>query len=170
MADPAADDPVYNPEHVPGRMTYLVCVDDSHDCRVALRYAALRATNTGGYVALLYVVEPADFQHWVGVGEVMEEEAREEGERVLQTLAGEVYEMTGLRSILHLRQGRKGEEILKLMGEDPTIDVMVLGAAPEGGGSNELVRLLTEELTKRLRRPLVIVPGNLTDEQLRALT
>lgn len=151
-------------------MTYLVCVDDSEDCHVALRYAAMRATNTNGHVALLYVVEPADFQHWVGVREVMETEAREEGERIVRELADEVYELTGLRSILHLRQGRKGEEILKLLGEDPTIDVMVLGAAPEGSGSNELVRLLTEELTKRLLRPLVIVPGNLTDEQLRALT
>ena len=133
--------------HQPGKVKFLVCVDDSEDCRVARRFASLRARNTGGHVVLLYVIEPADFQHWAAVGRLMEDEP-----------------------VLIVREGRRGEEILKLIEEDPTIDIMVLGAAAEGHGSNELVRLLTGELTKRLRIPLTIVPGNLTDEQLESLT
>ena len=31
------------PIHIPGRITYLVCVDDSDECRIAIRLAALRA-------------------------------------------------------------------------------------------------------------------------------
>ncbi|MDP6351763.1 MAG: universal stress protein [Alphaproteobacteria bacterium] len=157
-------------EHVPGRVTYLVCVDDSEDCRVALRFASLRAHNTDGHVVLLYVIEPADFQHWMAVGKVMEEEKRQEAEQIVQTLAAEVYDYAGVRPILFVREGRKGDELLKLIDEEPSIDVMVLGAAPEGKGSNELVRMLTGELTKRLKIPLVIVPGDLTDEQLVQLT
>ena len=47
------------PIHIPGRITYLVCVDDSDECRVAIRLAALRAHRTGGQIVLLYVIEPA---------------------------------------------------------------------------------------------------------------
>ena len=158
------------PDHVPGRVTYLVCVDDSEDCRVALRFAGLRAHNTDGHVVLLYVIEPADFQHWMAVGKVMEEEKRQEAEQIVQTLAAEVHDYAGVRPVLFVREGRKGEEILKLIDEEPGINVMVLGAAPEGQGSNDLVRMLTGELTKRLKIPLVIVPGDLTDKQLVQLT
>ena len=41
-----------------GPLKFLVTVDDSRDCRVALRFAALRARNNRGRVALLRVVEP----------------------------------------------------------------------------------------------------------------
>ncbi len=156
--------------HQPGKVKFLVCVDDSEDCRVALRFASLRARNTGGHVVLLYVIEPADFQHWAAVGRLMEDESREEAERILQTLAADVIEHADIQPVLIVREGRRGEEILKLIEEDPTIDIMVLGAAAEGHGSNELVHLLTGELTKRLSIPLTIVPGNLTDEQLESLT
>ena len=56
--------------------TFLVVVDETEEMRNALRYACRRAQHTSGRVALLYVVEPGEFQHWLGVGRVMEEEAR----------------------------------------------------------------------------------------------
>src|SRR3546814_5655850 len=50
---------------------------------------------SGGKVAMLYVVEPSEFQHWMSVGDLMREEARTEAEQVLQRLAAEVNELTG---------------------------------------------------------------------------
>ena len=79
-------------EHVPGQANYLVCVDGSPQSRVAVRFACLRAKNTGGNVMLLTAIEPAEFQHWVAVEDVMLEERREEAEHVLQDLAAEVNE------------------------------------------------------------------------------
>ena len=166
----ATDDDSPRRGHQPGKVKFLVCVDDSEDCRVALRFACLRARNTDGHIALLYVIEPADFQHWAAVGRLMEAEKREEAEKILQTLAAEVHDHSGIQPELIVREGRRGEELLKVINEDPSIDIMVLGAAPEGGGSNELVRLLTSELTKKLKIPLTIVPGDLTEEQLESLT
>lgn len=157
-------------QHVAGRVKFLVCVDDSKDCRVALRFASLRARNTEGYLVLLYVIEPGDFQHWLAVGKLMEEEKRAEAEQILNALAAEVHEFAGIHPVLVVREGRKADEILRLIDEDPTINILVLGAAPEGEGSNELVRKLSGELTKRLSIPLTIVPGNLTDAQLAMLT
>ena len=157
-------------DHIAGQVKFLVCVDDSEDCRVALRFAALRARNSGGAVVLLYVIEPADFQHWVAVEKLMEEEQREEAEQLLHDLAAEVYDFAEIRPILVFRVGRRGDETLKLIEEDPSINSLVLGAAPEGEGTNDLVRKLGDELTKRLRIPLTVVPGNLTDEQLVNIT
>ena len=151
-------------------VTFLVCVDDSRDCRVAMRFACLRARNTDGHVVLLHVVEPEDFQHWVAVKKLMAEERREEAEALLNELAAEVQAFAGFRPAVAVREGRRVEEILKLIEEDPSIDIMVLGAAPEGEGSNELVRAFSAQLTKRLTIPLTIVPGNLTDARLEEIT
>ena len=55
---------------------FLVVVDDTEEMKVALRFACRRAAHTGGRVALLYVVESSEFQHWMSVGDLMREEAR----------------------------------------------------------------------------------------------
>ena len=76
--------------------TFLVVVDETEEMRNALRYACRRAQHTSGRVALVYVVEPGEFQHWLGVGRVMEQEARTEAEQRMQTLATEVFALTAL--------------------------------------------------------------------------
>ena len=55
---------------------FLVVVDETEEMEVALRFACRRARHTGGRVALLYVIEPAEFQHWMAVEDLMREEAR----------------------------------------------------------------------------------------------
>ena len=90
---------------------FLVVVDETEEMRNALRFACRRAQHSQGKVALLYVIEPVEFQHWLGVGRVMEEEARAEAERRMQALASEVFEMTGSMPIVHIREGDRAEEL-----------------------------------------------------------
>ena len=71
-----------------GERVFLVVVDDSEEMKVALHFACRRAKTSGGRIALLHVQEPADFQHWMAVGDIMREEARTEGEEVLQIRSG----------------------------------------------------------------------------------
>ena len=72
---------------------FLCVIDSTDEVRVAIRFASRRAWRTGGRVAMLYVMEPADFQHWISVEEKMREERRAEAERVLQERASEVYDI-----------------------------------------------------------------------------
>ena len=58
------------------KRTYLVVVDDSAEARVALRFAARRASKTGGRVEVLGIVEPQDFVQFGGVQAAIEEEQR----------------------------------------------------------------------------------------------
>ena len=57
---------------------------------IALHFACRRAEHTDGRVALFYVPAKADFQHWMAVGALMREEAREAGEELLQRQSAEV--------------------------------------------------------------------------------
>jgi nucleotide-binding universal stress UspA family protein len=149
---------------------FLVVVDDSEELRVALRYAALRARRTGGKVALLYVIEPSDLQQWLAVESLMREERREEAETLLQKLAGEVADLCGSLPIVHIREGRRGDELLALLDEEPGISILVLaaGAGPEGPGP--LVTHLVGKMSGKMRIPITVVPGSLSDEQIMALT
>src|SRR3546814_2995520 len=78
---------------------FLVVVDETEEMRVALRFAARRAHSTGGKVAMLYVVEPSEFQHWMSVGDLMREEARTEAEQVLQRSEEHTSELQSLMRI-----------------------------------------------------------------------
>lgn len=149
--------------------TFLVVVDDTEEMRAALRYACLRARHTGGRVALLRVVEPVEFQHFLTVGEVMREEARQDAEDLLQQLATEVYEFSGQMPVLYVREGQPREELLSLISEEPQISILVLAA---GGGSDSpgpLISSLTGKFAHRLRIPLTIVPGGLSDQDIEGM-
>ena len=158
------------PEHIAGQVKYLVCVDGTVQSRVAVRFACLRAKNTSGYVVLLTVIEPAEFQHWMAVEDVMKEERRQEAEDLLHDLAAEVNEWAGVMPVFTVREGHIGEEILAAIEEDPTINFLVVGAAQPEAKRGSLISWLAGHLAGRLEIPLVIVPGNLSDDQLVNLT
>ena len=145
---------------------FLVVVDETEEMKVALRFACLRARRTGGRVALLYVIEPAEFQHWMAVGDLMREEARSEGEQLLQRLAAQVNELVGTIPVLYVREGKVREELFKLLDEEPRISILVLGANTGSRGPGPLVSALTGKMIGKLRVPITVVPGNLHDDEI----
>jgi nucleotide-binding universal stress UspA family protein len=149
---------------------FLVVVDSSEEMPVALRYAALRARHTGGRVALLYVIEPSDLQQWMAVESLMREERRQEAEQLLNKLSQEVLELSGSHPVLYIREGRRRDELLALITEEPSISILVLaaGTGPEGPGP--LITALTGKQLAKLGIPVTIVPGGLSDEQLAHVT
>ena len=149
---------------------FLVVVDDSPEREVALRYACLRARKGGGRVALLRVIEPMGQVEWAGVGVMMQEEAREEAEKLLGGLATQVQEITGGLPILHIREGNPREELLGLIEADPRISILVLASAAGSGGPGPLISALTGRYAHRLRTPLTIVPGNLDHKEMDRVT
>lgn len=149
---------------------FLVVVDETEEMKVALRYACRRARHTDGRVALLYVIEPSGFQHWMAVGDIMREEARTEGEEVLQRLAAHVSEISGNLPILHIREGNRRDELLDLLDEDPEISLLVLGASTESRGPGPLISALTGKYISKLRVPVIIVPDSLSEEVIDSIT
>ncbi len=149
---------------------FLVVVDETPELKVALLYACRRARATGGRVALLHVMEPATFQHWMTVGELMQEESRQAAEQLLQKMAAEVNRLSGTMPILYLREGDRRDELLKLIEEEPSISILVLGAATGPKGPGPLISALTGKFVGRLRVPITIVPGDLSVEDIESIT
>ncbi len=149
---------------------FLVVLDDSVEMRVALQFASRRARRTGGRVALLYVQEPADFQHWMAVGELMREEAREEGEELLQRLSGDVQKWAGSLPIFYMREGDRREELFKLLEEEPSISVVVLAAGQSPEGPGPIISYILGKGAGHIQIPITIVPGSLSEEEIIALT
>lgn len=145
---------------------FLVVVDKSEEHKVALRYASFRAKRTGGRVALLYVIEPADFQAFGAVENLAREEQRQEAEALLQALSAEVQEFCGKTPVLHIKEGDVKDELIKLMDEDRSISILVLAAAAKGKNPGPLISALAGKMWTKLHMPMVIVPGNLTHQEL----
>lgn len=171
MSDDLPTDPETPPAAPSARSrTFLVVVDSSEEMRAALRFACKRARNTGGTVALLHVIEPPEFQHFAGIGRLMADEARDEAEQLMQSLAAEVNRCSGHVPILFVREGQKAEQLVELVKEEPDISILVLAAGPQQDDPGPLVASLSSgKLQSRIRIPVTIVPGTLTDEEIDAL-
>jgi nucleotide-binding universal stress UspA family protein len=149
---------------------FLVVVDETEEMHKALHFACRRALHTGGRVALLYVIEPPEFQHWLGVERVMQEEARQQAEQTLQQHAAKVQAATTKMPVLYVREGRRRDELLALLKEEPSISLLVLATATGREGPGPLVTYLVSQLGGQLDVPVTLVPGLLTDEQIDAVT
>ena len=140
---------------------FMIVVDETPECLNAMRFAARRAQKTGGGVVMLYVIEPDEFQHWMGVAEVMLAEAREKAEERLMQLAEEMRALAGVTPEFAIREGQKTDEVLAAIEEDRDIGVLVLGAG-EGEGPGPLVSYLVTKMGHRLPVPVTIVPGGMS--------
>tara|TARA_A100001037_G_C15084671_1_gene606045 strand:+ start:998 stop:1522 length:525 start_codon:yes stop_codon:yes gene_type:complete len=148
---------------------FLVVVDNSPEMRVALRWASLRARRTGGKVGLVRVIREADFQHWAAVRNLMQSEAREEAEQLLQEHAAEVFRLHGGMPTLYLREGETKSAVVELIQEDKDIRILVLAASTGRRGPGPLITHLTKKVIGQLRIPVTIIPGGLSDEQIDTL-
>jgi nucleotide-binding universal stress UspA family protein len=149
---------------------FLVVVDESPEMRNALRYACRRAKRTGGRVAMLYVIEPPEAQQWGAVVDLMRQEARQEAESMMAGHADTVVTLTGQPPAIHIREGQSRDELMKLLTEDRSISVLVLGSASGSEGPGPLVTAFAGKLGSQLRIALTIVPGALTDAEIDAIS
>lgn len=148
---------------------FLVVVDSTPECMNALRFAARRAAKTNGGLVMIYVIEPEEFQHWIGVQNVMREEARQEAEERLEALADEVRSLAGIVPEFAIREGEKRDEVLAHIEEDEDIGLLVLGAGASGDGPGPLVQALADKQVSKMRIPVTVVPGALTLEEIDSL-
>ena len=148
---------------------FLVVLDDSRECLNAMRFAAMRASNTGGGVEILSIIPPDEFNHWIGVGTIMREEARERIIAHFEVFAKWMRDKQGVDPELVIREGEPVPEIMAQVKEDPEIGVLVLGAATDKKGPGPLITSFTKNAGE-LPIPMSIAPGDLSKERLQAIT
>ena len=148
---------------------FLVVLDDSQECLNAMRFAAMRAAKTGGGVQILSVIAPEEFNHWIGVGNIMREEARERIQAHYEVFAKWMRDKQNIDPELVIREGEAVDEILAQIREDAEIGILVLGAGIDKAGPGPLVTQLSRA-SGSLPVPVTIVPGQLSKDQLQAIS
>ena len=148
---------------------FLVVLDDSKECLNAMRFAAMRAAKTGGGVEVLSIIPPEEFNHWIGVGDLMRAEARERIEVHFEVFAKWMRDRQGVNPSLVIREGEVVPEILAQISEDPEIGILVLGASTDKKGPGPIVTQLSKNAGS-LPTPITVVPGDLSKERLEAIT
>jgi hypothetical protein len=142
---------------------FLVVIDDSPECKKAMRFASGRASHVeGGGLVLFHVLPDVEFQHWMGVADRMKEEAFEEAELLIKKFADEVFEYCGVHAEIVIREGNNREELEKYVQETDDLFALFLGACSEGD-VGPLVHYFAGELVGHLKCPVVVVPGGLED-------
>ncbi len=142
---------------------FLVVVDKTPECKIAVRFAARRAQHTEGRVTLLCVAPPVDFQQWGGVEEIMMDEAHRDAEALVYDAAKAINELTGITPELIIEHGEAATSLMDLIRRDHDISILVLAAGTSKDGPGPLVKLFA---TKVQAIPVTIVPGNLTDAEV----
>lgn len=150
------------------RRKFLAIIDDTPECERAVAYASKRARSTGGVLVLLYVIEPGDFQHWLGVEQIMRDEAMQAAGAALDSHATKVRETVGIEPELVVREGNPGEEIHKLIEEDQDIAILVLAAGAGKEGPGPLVASIAGK-GAAFPIPVTVVPQNLSDDDIDSL-
>ena len=127
------------------------------------------SVDTGAGVEVLAVIPPEEFNHWIGVGDIMREEARERIHAHFEVFAKWMRDKQGVAPELVIREGEPVTEIMAQVQDDPEIGVLVLGAGTDKKGPGPLVTQLSKN-SGTLTIPLTIVPGDLSKERLEAIT
>lgn len=160
---------IMSPEPSRFNGTFLVCVSDQEESEIALRYACLRAKRLGAKVALLHIQEPADFQSLMAVTDVIRHEKEEEAQTLLNRMADIAQQFCGQTPMLILREGRLEDEIVKAITEQKDVAMVVFGLRHDSLRGPKIASKLTAQLGNNLLVPLVLIPGNLSKEQIEAL-
>jgi len=152
---------------------FLLVVDDSQEVESALYYAASRILRSSGSLVMLYVIEPQEFQHWVGVRQVQLEEETNKARALFRLFRRKLHNV-GFENIAVeevVREGsNKAETLLRLIEEDEDIAILVLGASTDPKGPGPLVSSLAAgRVAGTFPIPITIVPGNLDLEDILSL-
>jgi nucleotide-binding universal stress UspA family protein len=152
------------------KANYLVCVNREKYSEVALHFAAKLAKNNDGSVIILHVIEPHDYQSFGGVAETIRAETIQEAENLLASHATKVNKWTNITPVLIVKEGLIENEIISLVTNDPSINMLIVGAASATSIKSKILPPLVSSLGSKLAIPMMIIPGNMTTKQIEDLT
>jgi len=148
----------------------LVIVDDTAEWDRAVYYASRWAIRAGGGVVMLRIVEIEDQnQQWLGVADIMHAEAMEDANAALDRAAGRANGIAAITPERVIREGDPTEQVIDVIEKDVDIAMLVLAANPGPEGPGPLISTMAAAVGT-FPIPIVIVPGDLSDAEIDALS
>jgi len=154
------------------RRKFLVIVDGTPECSVALFFAARVAQRTGGWICLMHILEKKSVGSWSGFGDLNQGGGDARAKELFYAYREKLVEFgyRDLKTETVYREGDKADEIIRFIEQDEDVAVLVLGAASDRSGPGPLVSSLgTGTSAGDFPVPIYIVPGTLTFEEIAAL-
>jgi nucleotide-binding universal stress UspA family protein len=151
---------------------YLIVVDDSPEVESALYYAASRVQRASGRIVMLYVIEPQEYTHWMGVRERQIEEETATAKALFRLFRRKLNHagFENVEADEAIVEGAKAEQILQVIAGDHDIGILVLGASTDAKGPGPLVSSLAAgKQAGSFPIPITIVPGYLALEDIKAM-
>ena len=148
----------------------LVIVDDTAEGDRAVHYASRWAIRAGGSVVMLRIVEVENQnQQWLGVADIMRAEAIEEANTALDRASGRANGIAAITPERVIREGDPTEQMIDVIDKDVDIMMLVLAANPGPEGPGPIITTMANAVGT-FPVPVIIVPGDLTDAQIDALS
>ena len=148
----------------------LVIVDDTAEWDRAVRYASRWAIRAGGGVVMLRIIEIEDQnQQWLGVADIMRAEAMEDANAALDRASGRANGIAAITPERVIREGDPTEQAIDVIEKDVDIVMLVLAANPGPEGPGPLIAAMANAVGN-FPVPIVIVPGELGDAEIDALS
>jgi nucleotide-binding universal stress UspA family protein len=148
----------------------LVIVDDTAEWDRAVYYASRWAIRIGGGVVMLRVIETEDQnQQWLGVADIMRAEAEENANAALDRAAGRANGIAAITPERVIREGDATDQILDVIDKDVDIAMLVLAANPGPEGPGPIITTMAN-VVGSFPIPVIIVPGDLSDEDIDGLS
>jgi hypothetical protein len=151
------------------RAKFLVIADETPEFDRALYFAARRALRTRAALVILAIVAPPDQQEWLGVGDLIQAEAEQKAQGILDRAAERARGLVGIEAEIVLRTGARADEILSHIETDEDIAFLTLAAGTGVEGPGPLVQSLAGKGAAHFPIPIVIVPGGMSDADIDAL-
>ena len=148
----------------------LVIVDDTAEWDRAVYYASRWAIRVGGGVVMLRIIETDEQnQQWLGVADIMRAEAQDDANAALDRAAGRANGIAAITPERVIREGEPTEQILDVIDKDVDIAMLVLAANPGAEGPGPIITLMAG-VVGSFPIPVTVVPGELSDEDIDALS
>lgn len=148
----------------------LVIVDDSAEWDRAVYYASRWAIRAGGGVVMLRIIETEEQnQQWLGVADIMRAEAHDDANAALDRAAGRANGIAAIAPERVIREGDPAEQILDVIDKDADIAMLVLAASPGPEGPGPIITMIADAAGS-FPIPVIIVPGDLSDADIDALS
>lgn len=149
--------------------SYLVVADESEEFNAALHYALNLASLNNGHVSIVHTQDLKDFLHWGAVEDMVRQDMRKESEQLLWSIAKQCNNYNGHIPSLYSREGKTIDVISDILEEDRRIAALILAASSKNSGPGPLIKHFSGKAASQLKIPLVIVPGNLSKEDIEKL-
>jgi len=119
---------------------------------------------------MLHVIETEEqSQQWLAVADIMRAEAHENANAALDRAAQRANGIAGITPERVIREGDSTEQMIDVIEKDVDIAMLVLAASPGPEGPGPIISAMANAVGS-FPIPVIIVPGDLSDAEIDALS